>query len=636
MNIDDHNLGSECAGDHLKSEASARELTHQLWLLKTHLMQKGVKGVEVEDGRGFEISDPFDPSKNIIVRDAVAFGYRPTIEGTRPALEYAETWAKDNVSELDWLTEIDKLILSARQEDCAIPPDALASPNPILVQEATSRDEALGATLRLNQRLALVVIGKNCFIHDGVTDGMMSAAAVRALLASDKCTVEKIVPVICRDGTPKVSATGEPVTRIKVEMAESFAAWNESPVRRTYYGVEFAPNNITATGEPRNPLKLNKWVGFEYANTPHIIVPNSGSAAIILDHMEKVFHNGNGETLKYELQWLAHMLRFPQEKPHAHIARYEPTGGTGKDIFGNMLRFKIVGAAHSTAASGNDQLCNNFNANHENAILLIGNEIAWGKNHSHRHKLYDETASVVRQIEPKGVDRYDVFNYTRYILHSNDPNPINVKKGDRRFLALRCYDIAEDFNEGKMDPRYQAYFKALGDACSDPATIHGFVEYLLHIDLSDFNRFRAPDTAAKRELVELNLEDHEKWLLHLARSGQIETRYGTVELSEASSTLVHRRYVQESAQEFFSQREKALETIVGKALSTDGLVRKVERRPGGGEKVRSYEFPRLAEFRSKVAKIIGLTVQECSGQWEEIDDKEYADRMGAGVFSDVI
>ena len=596
----------------------ATEPRHELWLLKTHLKSKGMDGVDLEGG-GFQVADPIEPGKSVVVRDAVAFGYTPTIEGTRSSREYAAVWAHDDIPQLDWLSQLDKLLLVERQADCPICPDDLGSPNPVLVEEAAKRDEGLAAALRLNMRLSLVVIGKNCFVHDTLTKGMMSPPAVKPLLASDRYLVAKAVPVLQRDGTPRFASSGEPVTRLKEEWVEAFFSWNASPLRRTYHGVEFAPNNLTATGEQRNPNKLNKWVGFAYAKSPTIITSVEADAAIILGHFERVFHSGNKETLDYELKWLSHMLQFPQEKPHAHIARFEPTGGTGKDIIGNMLRFKIIGQEHSTTASGNEQLCNNFNANYENAILIVGNEIAWGKSHSSRHKLYDETASVMRQIEPKGVDRYEVYNYTRYILHSNDPNPINVQKGDRRFLALRCHDISLDFNDGKADPRYREYFVKLGQACSDTTSVQAFVGHLLSLDLSDFNRFRAPDTDAKRELVELNLTDDHKWLLHLARSGQIEGKGDTFELDSDQPTAVPKRAAQEAAAEFFNQRERALETTVGKVLSGDGLVRSGERKIGG-KKERFYVFPPLGEFRSKVAKIVGLTVDECTGAWESLDD----------------
>lgn len=597
------------------------EICFEAWLLKTHFQTQGVEGEVIENGRGFRIADPLEPGKTIIVRDAVAFGHKPTIDGSRPAIEYARLWANDHVPEMNWLLAVDEILMLTRQEGCKIPPDDLANPNPIVLRNVQARDEALAAALRLNVRLALIVIGKNIFIRDANSGNVITPTSAALLLSSDTYHSVEEVPVRNRDGSVKTNDSGNNETRFKETLKSSYQAWQESPARRTYHGIEFAPNDHLSTGDARNPNKFNKWEGFLHAGMPHIFIPEEVSSKFILDHMLNVFHAGNQETFKYELQWLSHMLRFPQQKPHAHIVRFEPTGGTGKDIFQEMIRHRIVGRAHSAIASGLQQLCGRFNSSFENAIVIFGNEIAWGGSHDARDKIYDETASVMRSVEPKGVDSYEVHNYSRYYLHSNSERPAPVGKGDRRFLMLECRDIAEEYEQGKDDPRYKHYYDSLARASKDPAIVAHFVRELLKQDLTDFNMFKAPDTAAKREVIERELKAPQQWLLNLARSGELETENGVFALFEDKPTKIPRRDVQKAASEHFTERGRALQTKVGTALTKFSVAEAVETKIDG-ETRKFYIFPPLPELRAKVAKITGLTVDQCIEKSRVLDDRE--------------
>ncbi len=575
------------------------------WLLKTYLRAQGIEGVELEDGRAMRIPDPFNPAQTVIVRDAVAFGFRPVIEGARPPSEYIEHWRADGIPLLDLDHEIDILIEVTRQGDCPILPDDLAQPNPHLVGVVQLRDEELSEALRLNKRFAFTVIDSKSVIHVAKSGNMLTKQTAKDLIASETYIEE----VECTDNKGK--------TKHKTVVKKSFDAWMGSSVRRTYEGVEFAPRGITSTNDPADRNKLNLWTeDFKYfedrggfvERSPTLIIPADEVKQVnrIFAHYHDVFHNGCDKTFNWEMDWCAHMLCRPHEKTHAHIVNFDG-GGTGKDIIQLMWRHRIIGEKYSKIVSGSEGLTDKFNALQETCVLLFGNEVSWGGSRAARDVLFNDTAGVKRLVERKGVDKTEVNNYTRYRLASNDKRPAPVERGDRRFLILKSRNIAADYPDGNKDAGYRDYFTKLAGAANDHSVVAQFVEAILRRDISDFNIYRAPDTSDKYDVLERGLDDESKWLLSIARQGAVIDDDGhqgfTGDLSADCSVEIEKNVVYGSAQGFLKQRDRALATKCGQVLKS--------LQPATTDR-QHFHFPPLPDFRKWVSDLTGLPLDRCS------------------------
>ena len=291
--------------------------------------------------------------------------------------------------------------------------------------------------------------------------------------------------------------------------------WLGHPARRTYYGASFFPLGRDSDGKMSDGQKLNLWRGFP----PRVHGGKSDGAATIQRHVEETFHQGNEATCEWEQSYWAHLLQKPWQKPHANIVRCEREGGSGKDIFAKMLREKIVGCDNSTELTGIKALTSNFNAHLATALLVVGNEIAWGGDHESRNILWGETGSATRSLERKGVDRITVPNYSRYLIHSNNERPVAATVGDRRFGVFETLHWSEKFPDGIGSEAYSKYYQEFGAACSSRENVSAYIRYLLGLNLKNFNPYMAPQTAAKSELMLANLGPREAWLFGVAKAG---------------------------------------------------------------------------------------------------------------------
>ena len=110
-------------------------------------------------------------------------------------------------------------------------------------------------------------------------------------------------------------------------------------------------------------------------------------------------------------------------------------------------------------------------------------------------------------INEKNVSTFEVESFHRFIIFSNNDDPINSKRDDRRNLIIR----SSDEMIGNKN-----YFTKLFDILDDRDAIKTFHEYLINLpDLENFRKIKKPSTDYQEEIQENSVCVIERFIIDI-------------------------------------------------------------------------------------------------------------------------
>lgn len=239
-----------------------------------------------------------------------------------------------------------------------------------------------------------------------------------------------------------------------------------------WIGKRFYPDGIIFAPGSKNVLvtQMNLFVG--YSKTPR-----PGDVSFFLKHVKEVICSNNEVHTKYVLQFFAHLLQKPHEKPTVAIVQ-KSIEGTGKSSLIKM--FSAILGQYAITTNGIDLFTQRFNSILENKLLIFVDEASMrGQKESQTLKALISENAV--NIERKTIDSYPINSYARYIFATNNDHVLNAGSRERRYLVLETSaKYAQD----------QEYFREYQRFCDENSEC--VMQYLLNLDISDFNPRVAP------------------------------------------------------------------------------------------------------------------------------------------------
>jgi hypothetical protein len=259
-----------------------------------------------------------------------------------------------------------------------------------------------------------------------------------------------------------------------------------------------------------------EWEHKEYVNSyfgnfmqPADEYTDSGLATIekFKKHLQLTLDDANERSIL--LDWMSHVLRYEGKRVNWAILMQGGVG-VGKSYFATIMQ-RILGSncgyVDSTAIGGQ------FTGWAQGKVLNIIEEIKISGHN--RYELFDKLKPIITNdtiaIEQKGVDHKTVPNFTSYMTFTNHKDALPIDDDDRRycimFTKLQTKEELHDYFGGEKEA--EAYFTDLFDATYDH--IRELYKWLLERDISPtFNhKGRAPDTAARREMIAIVSSDSE-------------------------------------------------------------------------------------------------------------------------------
>lgn len=383
--------------------------------------------------------------------------------------------------------------------------------------------------------------------------------------------------------------------------------WDRWSGRRELEGIGFFP------GSPKHKARaphgyLNMWSGLAIEPTP-------GDWSLFKSHLRGKVCGGDDGHFDFLMDWLAHAVQHPQEKPGSAIVLKSSQKGSGKSMLLKFLR-SIFGR-HLYSAAKSDQLTGRFNGHLEETLIFGVEEGFWAGNPAANSALKDLITGEHIAIERKGIDSRNVPNFTRFIFLSNENWVVPVGTDERRYFVL-------EFENDRAKDR--AYFDPIFEQMEQRDGIAAMLHELMNREITS-NLRNPPATAGLLKQRAQTLDGVDRFLLELATEGEIVS-HG----SENAHRLklgglpigVPKRVVFELASKFTDRYEgRSLQVALGAKLAALGVR---SRDTGRGDDRKIYEFASLHEFRASVERVLGLPIEASEG--EETEDEAMAREWG--------
>lgn len=232
---------------------------------------------------------------------------------------------------------------------------------------------------------------------------------------------------------------------------------------------------------------------------PKIQLQDEKDAKWFVDHMEYIC-DGEAEAFDAIMDWLAHLVQFPDEKINFGILLQSPTS-IGKSAILNVMS-NILGMSNVNPNLQTSALMSDFTEWMSGKMLVCIEEI---KDWEHKFKIYNHmkdliTGATVR-INPKGLPAYSIPNRTNFFCLTNYEDAIPMDDNDRRFII--------HFSKAKFQSKeyYDELYRRVDE-------YSGAVrQLLLKRDVSKFNhKGRAPLTQSKRDYLQISGSPLELWI----------------------------------------------------------------------------------------------------------------------------
>ena len=198
--------------------------------------------------------------------------------------------------------------------------------------------------------------------------------------------------------------------------------WIEDMTRKTYSKIDFIPDNV-------NPRLFNIFRGFKYDNDEKhdmtILQPFFDVINVLL--------NNEKESVKSFLEWWAWIRQRPFQKTDKAVVLYSDAQGVGKNTLIQLFR-KII--TYSTTVNDAKDLIKNFNSHITSKLVICADEVKV-KNKEMRDDLKNMVTRTEMLLEKKGVDAYEVNDYSNFIFTTNNQSAFYIEPTDRRFILFQ-------------------------------------------------------------------------------------------------------------------------------------------------------------------------------------------------------
>jgi len=313
------------------------------------------------------------------------------------------------------------------------------------------------------------------------------------------------------------------------------------------------------------------------------LTAKQGDVAPFIHHINEVICNDDLIASKFVIDFLAHMLQKPNEKPSVAIVM-KSVEGTGKGTMFEPLK-QILGA-YAVQVNGAYQLTGRFNSVVANKLLVFADEVDLTDVRT-ADKLKGLISEPRLSLERKGIDPIQVPNLCRFIFASNHETVIKAGNRERRYLVL------EPSSKYAQDT---AYFNQLWQWINANGASYLY-DYLLNVDLTHFDPRKAPITKALLEEKLANLSPYQEFIMsELSQQSPFD---GVCRIETQKMTDKCRQWLEANN---YSESVPKIRSAIGKLLSRMGIA-----SLGRSGRDAFYELPDVSTFREKFSLLLGHT-----------------------------
>ena len=148
-----------------------------------------------------------------------------------------------------------------------------------------------------------------------------------------------------------------------------------------------------------------------------------------------------------------------------------------------------------------------FNSVMVNSYLVNLNELSKKSTNDAMGVIKGLITDKAMTINTKGVPQYDIISYHRFIITTNNEDPMPTKKDDRRFWIVRSSDELIGNKE---------YFNDLQEILKDENVIKSLFDYFNTLEgAEEFGKLQHPVTEYQQNIQDANMSIPERWFKRL-------------------------------------------------------------------------------------------------------------------------
>jgi hypothetical protein len=284
-----------------------------------------------------------------------------------------------------------------------------------------------------------------------------------------------------------------------------YAEWLEDKQVMRYDRIDFVPDRSKCP-----TTVYNLFDGFA-AEKHHHIEFSEDELDALMKPIRRHLNLLTGKNGGWILDWLANIIQDPMRRSEvAPLIRDEGSlllsgGGTGKSSMLDWIMTEIIGEKYCLSVANNDDIYDSFNARLEGKLLVVVEETGGDTNFKKKDNLKQKITQKKQFVNKKGIESYEVNDYSRWVFFTNNRNPIRT---DRRFAV---------FDTDNRKRGNEQYFNDLFAHLGRTETKVAFFQYLK--SLSDIPKTpiewykSIPITEALRDVMLMNASPLVKWIV---------------------------------------------------------------------------------------------------------------------------
>jgi len=374
------------------------------------------------------------------------------------------------------------------------------------------------------------------------------------------------------------------------------------PLTHVYTDIAFNP-----TAQPASTL--NYWVG-------PVIEPKQGDWSRIRTHIHEVICDCDTELFEYLLDYVAHMLQRPEEKPGVMVVLLG-SQGTGKGLFFQILQ-RIWGRT-SLLVSDIQQVVGNFNAGLERNYVIMMDEALFSGDRKSQDRMKSLITEKTCTVEQKYQPSRTINSVHRFFASSNHEHFSHIEADDRRSLIVKVSTTRQGD---------RAYFSNLATAIEDDTVIAAMVHDLMQRNLSHFDVRQRPLTQEHASQKIQSLQGFDRYWFEVLTNGRYgeessgaygwDERWKDDDFISTKSLCARYQHYSKQSQRFGPTLTKTIAGSIEKLCPSARAVRKTE--PFGQS--RGYNVPSLEVARSEMAAYLKCPIDWGEDEMIDLTDKQ--------------
>jgi hypothetical protein len=249
----------------------------------------------------------------------------------------------------------------------------------------------------------------------------------------------------------------------------------------------------------------------------------------LLDYFKEVICDNNHDNYRYLISWLRHIFKYPERKT-GKVILLQGEQGCGKGSLPNFLIKCVFGTNASVMVNGFDKIIQKHNTILVNKLFVAIDELPTTQKTF--FGTFDKLKGLITEptidIEPKGVDPYNVDNYINFMMLTNNEFSVRIEQGDRRYVALKVSDKFKGnhkywnhmYNNVFTEEVGQHFFKFLYDMDDDD-------ERLTSIDI-------IPETELRSRIQSYSISSLESYIRSI-KNGEIRIARIDIKLKDGTT-----------------------------------------------------------------------------------------------------